>query len=155
MMREHGGIEFMRVRSLIAAAGLVAFSACSLFDNGPRDSFLLTHIADQPLPAVVRSIVVDYVHQVDYRVTWGSLTLYDHSRFAIDSRLEEVWDGTTIKQTWQGPPSRGTYERSDTAITIRFKDNEGINRVFTYRLVDGGQRLRGEQWGLIAQYLRQ
>jgi hypothetical protein len=150
------GVIQMRRRIALAPA-LFLTAACSLFDDGPRDRYVLTHMTNQPLPAVVRSITVktaDGLHQVDFRVARGILNLYRGSRFDIDSDLEEVWDGT-VKSVSQRAPDRGSYERSDTAITIRFRDIDDVNQVFTYRLLDGGQRIRGEQWGLIAEYRRQ
>jgi hypothetical protein len=145
----------MRVRSRTVACALLVATACSIFD-GERDTYVMTHIAGQQLPSVIRSITVlssGELHGVDFRVAWGTLRLYDRHRFEIDSELEEVWDGT-VKSSTQGPTS-GTYERSATELVIRLRDIDGVNQVFTYEILDGGQRIRGRQWGRVAEYRRQ
>ena len=139
-------------RALIMGVLTVAVVSCGVFDDGPREVYLLNRVAGAHLPVVLRSITTASGSTVDFVVVAGELRLYDGDRMEIQNELQEIWDGSDIRSTSR-MRSAGQYQQTTSAITVRFRDQEGIDRVFVYQvLTDGG--LRGLEWEAEAEYRR-
>ena len=88
----------------------------------------------------------------ELRMRSGMISFYHNGDFAYEGVSEVRLD--SVLMTFDRVLNTGTYERTDTALIAHFRDSEGIDRVFTYRMAMAGQVLTGMQWNHFAEYGR-
>ena len=130
----------------IATSMLVStvMAGCSLFSDPDAQRYRLELIAGEPLPATLTSATTVEGRTYEFQVVSRTLSLFENGRMMTEAFHQDVWDGVPEDDSFSR--SRGQYERTDTTITVRFRDAVGVNQTFTYRIVEDGRVLRGIEW---------
>jgi hypothetical protein len=122
---------------------LVGIVGCSLL--GPGDTvYVLTHVNGAPVPSAhVRGNLLGG-GWFEVQAVRGELRV-SGGRFRKNRDFQTVENGIpqdSIRRShWSG-----RVERTDTTLIIRFVDERRDQAEFTYRLLDGGRRIRGVEW---------
>lgn len=142
--------------ALVTALGLT-LASCALF--GPSDSeiYSLQHVDGQALPATIISATTVNGDLYEFQVVRASLTLLDFGRLKRERDVRNAWNGVP-SDTVNAARFFGTYQRTDTTLTIRFTDRQGLLLEYTYRILEGGRVLRGIEGDFaprLYEYVRQ
>jgi hypothetical protein len=130
----------------LSVAALVGFTgACGLFENRVIESYTLTHINGNALPAAYASVQVAGGGTHETQAVQGALRIFEDGSFD----KEKVWRGvlngvpdtSTTTSRWTGRVQRG-----DTLREIHFTDERGAPTTFVYVLSDSGRVLRGIEY---------
>jgi hypothetical protein len=141
---------------LLIALGL-PLSSCSLFGPSESQLYSLQSIDGQPLPATIISATTVDGDLYEFQAVRGSLRLLNGGRLKKERDVRNAWNGVP-SDTVNAGRWTGTYLRTDTTLTIRFTDTQGVLNVFTYRILEGGRVLKGIEGDFaprVYEYVRQ
>ena len=133
----------MRIACVFFAGILVP--ACGLLEPGPTETFVMTRANHLPLPTPVIRLRNMNGSIYEVQAIGGSIRLYGHGRMAREFSTRNMVSGTPV-DTLISVRWTGSYQRTDSTLTIRFRfKTSDYIETYVYRLGDGGRTLRGTE----------
>ena len=145
------------MRACAIPALVMALSSCSLFEASESQTYVLDNVDGHVLPATLISATTVNGDLYEFQVVRGRLTLMGAGRMKKEHDVRNVWNGVPSDTVDSGRWS-GTYQETETTVTVQFRDSQGLLHSFTYQVLEGGQVLKGLEGEFaprLYQYARQ